>query len=253
MTNDQLAEIARLLRDRNRIDGQIAEIIHRPMTSGHLGEWIASQAFGIELEQSASAKAFDGRFRTGPLSGKTVNVKWYLKREGILDMTDAETLDYYLVMTGSTTGAASSAGSTRPWCIEHVYLFDARRLLAEQRARGVRIGVASSVPNRYWAEAEIYCRRHLPGRQPAPAPLVRASRATEAVPDRHAEVVAEISRVDRHYCPSNATMGTAVRRVQHRPFTRAGRVGRAVQNQRTPSQGRGSRDVTDAPSGWRAL
>jgi hypothetical protein len=27
---------------RNRIDDQIAAIIDRPMTSGHLGEWIAS-------------------------------------------------------------------------------------------------------------------------------------------------------------------------------------------------------------------
>lgn len=156
MTNDLLAEIARLLHERNRIDARIAEIIHRPMTSGHLGEWVASHVFGIELEQSASAKAFDGRFRVGLLSGKTVNVKWYLKREGILDITDAEVLDYYLVMTGPASAVASSAGSTRPWCIENVYLFDAQRLLAEQQARGVRIGVASSVPNRYWAEAEIY-------------------------------------------------------------------------------------------------
>lgn len=156
MTNDELAQIAGLLHERNRIDARIAEVIHRPMTSGHLGEWIASQVFDIELEQSASAKAFDGRFRTGPLSGKTVNVKWYLKREGILDITDAETLDYYLVMTGPTSTAASSAGSTRPWCIETVYLFDAQRLLAEQHARGVALGVASSVPNRFWVEAESY-------------------------------------------------------------------------------------------------
>lgn len=120
MTNDQLSETARLLHERNRIDARIAEIIGRPMTSGHLGEWIASEVFGIELEHSASAKSLDGRFRAGPLHGKTVNVKWYLKREGILDMTDADTLDYYLVMTGPSSAAASSAGSTRPWCIENV-------------------------------------------------------------------------------------------------------------------------------------
>lgn len=156
VTNDQLTEIARLPHERNRIDARIAEITHRPMTSGHLGEWIASRVFGIELEQSASAKAFDGRFSIGPLSGKTVNVKWYLKRDGILDVTDAKTLDYYLVMTGPTSTAASSAGSTRPWCIENVYLFDAQRLVAEQHARDVRIGVASSVPNRFWVDAEIY-------------------------------------------------------------------------------------------------
>lgn len=156
MTNDQLAQIADVLRKRNWIDARIAEIIQRPMTSRHLGEWIASQVFDIELEPSARAMAFDGRFRTGPLRGRSVNVKWYLKREGLLDMTEADALHYYLVMTGPVSAPVSSIGSTRPWCIDSVHLFDARWLLAEQRARGVRIGVASSVPNRFWNDAEIF-------------------------------------------------------------------------------------------------
>jgi hypothetical protein len=39
------------------------------VTAGHLGEWIASVVFDIELESSASAKGIDGRFRSGPLRG----------------------------------------------------------------------------------------------------------------------------------------------------------------------------------------
>lgn len=74
--------------------------------------------------------------QTGTLQGKTVNIKWYLKREGLLDLTAAEVLDYYLVMTGPAGAAASSRGGSRPWRIENVYLFDARRLLADQLARG---------------------------------------------------------------------------------------------------------------------
>jgi hypothetical protein len=151
-----MQRIAELLRGRNGIDAEIAGIIQRPMTSGHLGEWIASQVFDIELEASAVNAAFDGRFRSGSLRGRTVNVKWYLKREGLLDTSESETLDYYLVLAGPPSAASSSRGGTRPWCIQAVFLFDARQLRAEQTARGVRHGVASSVIRQQWADAEIY-------------------------------------------------------------------------------------------------
>jgi hypothetical protein len=55
------------------------------MTAGHAGEWIAAQVFDLELAPSAVMAAYDGHFRTGPLIGKTVNVKWYLKQEGMLE------------------------------------------------------------------------------------------------------------------------------------------------------------------------
>src|SRR5262249_905105 len=126
------------------------------MTSGHLGEWIAAQVFGIELEASAAAAGIDGRFRSGALQGRTVNIKWYLKREGVLDVTDSTVLDYYLVLAGPPSAAVSSRGTTRPWRIEAVFLFDARQLRSEQLARGVKWGVASSVIKLQWAAAEIY-------------------------------------------------------------------------------------------------
>jgi hypothetical protein len=43
--------------------------------------------------------AVDGRFRSGPRRGKTVNVNWYLKHEDLLDMTELPALDYYLVLS----------------------------------------------------------------------------------------------------------------------------------------------------------
>jgi len=156
MNEASIRRIAELLRERNIIDEEIAVITHRPMTSGHLGEWIASQVFNIELEQSAAAAAIDGHFRTGPLQGRTVNAKWYLKREGLLDTSESDQLDYYLVLTGPVAAAATSWGATRPWCIEAVFLFDARQLRAEQTHRGVKRGVASSVLKRQWLVAEIY-------------------------------------------------------------------------------------------------
>jgi hypothetical protein len=125
---DSLERVAVLLRERNAIDAELAQLIQRPMTSGHLGEWIAAQVFDIELETSAAAASIDGRFRAGPLHDRTVNIKWYPKREGLLDTTAAAEPDYYLVLTGPPSAAASSRGTTRPWCIQAVFLFDARQL-----------------------------------------------------------------------------------------------------------------------------
>ncbi|MFI7133930.1 hypothetical protein ACIBQ1_50205 [Nonomuraea sp. NPDC050153] len=156
MSDVDMKQIAALLRERNGIDEKIAAIIQRPMTAGHLGEWIVAQVFGIELETSAVTAAVDGRFTSGPLRGQTVNVKWYLKREGLLDITVRTKPDHYLVLTGPASPAASSRGGTRPWCIESVYLFDAGQLVAELRARGVKIGTASSVRAAQWTAAEIY-------------------------------------------------------------------------------------------------
>ncbi|SNQ49788.1 conserved hypothetical protein [Frankia canadensis] len=154
----ELEQIADLLRQRNAVDERIAAVIGRPMTAGHLGEWIAARVFHVELEQSAVAAAIDGRFTTGPLQGRTVNVKWYLKRENLLDITESAVLDYYLVFTGPTSVAASSRGGTRPWTIAAVYLFDAQRLLDELRARGVKTGTATSVRAAQWESAEIFPR-----------------------------------------------------------------------------------------------
>jgi hypothetical protein len=55
----EIAKIADLLRERNVIDDAIAKIIGRPMTSGHLGEWIAAQIFDIALE----ARSYGARDR----------------------------------------------------------------------------------------------------------------------------------------------------------------------------------------------
>jgi hypothetical protein len=85
-----------------------------------------------------------------------VNVKWYLKREGTLDTTESPALDYYLVLSGPPSAAVSSRDSTRPWRIEAVYLFDARRLRSEQVKRGAKRGVASSITKQQWTAAEIY-------------------------------------------------------------------------------------------------
>ena len=150
-----LKSIAMLLRSRNEIDARIVDIVGRPMVHGHLSDWIAAQIFDIELEPAAN-RAIDGWFRSGPLAGRTVNVKHYTRNEGLLDITESDELDYYLVMTGPRGPATRSAGTHRPWTIEHVHLFDAFDLIASLRAIMRRIGVATSVREEFWKAAEIY-------------------------------------------------------------------------------------------------
>lgn len=111
---DPLAQAAALLRERNAIHAELAWLIQRPMTSGHLSEWIGAQAFDIELEGSDIAAGIDGCFRSGPLLAQTVNIKWYLKREGLLDTAESTALDYYLVLTGPPSAEISSRAQRGP-------------------------------------------------------------------------------------------------------------------------------------------
>src|SRR5713226_8567296 len=151
-----ISRLAALLRRYNAIGDTIAGVIGRPAERGHVGEYIAAHIFDITLERSARKRARDGRFMAGALAGRTVNVKWYGKQEGVLDLHARGAPDYYLALTGPAGSAVSSRGTTRPWVIQSVYLFDARRLLEDLRARGVKIRTGSSVRQAVWTAAEVY-------------------------------------------------------------------------------------------------
>lgn len=155
MTNN-LDRLATLLTEMNSIGNRISEITQRPATIGHTGEYIASKIFDIELEESASSKGIDGHFRSGQFVGKSVNIKWYSKLEYLLDITPQSLPDFYLVMTGPKGQAVSSRGGVRPWLINYVFLFNAAELVIELNARGVKIGIASSVRKHEWQAVEIY-------------------------------------------------------------------------------------------------
>lgn len=156
---DALPELAALVRRKNAIDDAIAALVQRPAQVGHVGEYIASRVFDITLERSATHKDSDGRFQSGPLQGCTVNIKWYLKREGLLDLSAYVAPDhYYLVMTGPKAAPVASIGATRPWVIDYVFLFNAAALChaLTSKPKPVKIGVATSVTKDLWAAAEIY-------------------------------------------------------------------------------------------------
>ena len=151
-----LKQISSLLARRNAIDEKIAALIGRPAISGHVGEWIAQEIFKVKLAKSANRKGFDGRFTGGPLAGQTVNVKWYSKREGLLDINPASVPDNYLVLTGPKAEATTSKGQTRPLVITEVFLFDASALVEQFKVQKSRLGVAASVRQHEWKTARVY-------------------------------------------------------------------------------------------------
>lgn len=153
---EPLPHLASLIRIRNQVEEAITAITQRPAAIGHLGEFIAAQIFQIELVTSASHKSLDGHFTTGSLTGASVNIKWYAKREGLLDITPLALPDYYLVLAGPKSTAMSSRGLSRPWLIDSVYLFRADSLVGTLQEGGVKIGIATSVRSSLWADVELF-------------------------------------------------------------------------------------------------
>ena len=153
---NDLTRLAELIKKRNLLEIEITALIGRPAAIGHIGEYIASRVFHIALETSASYKSIDGRFIDGSLMARTINIKWYGRLEGLLDITPNALPDYYLVLTGLKSGAMSSRGQVRPWTIEQVFLFEAQPLVDDLKRGGVKIGIATSVRQHLWAKAEIY-------------------------------------------------------------------------------------------------
>ena len=153
---ENLGKLAQAIKQKNVADNEIARITGRPAERSHTGEYIVARIFNIALQESAAHKGTDGHFVAGKLAGKTVNIKWYGKQEGILDINPQKLPDLYLVMTGPKSGAMSSRGTTRLWLISYVYLFDAAGLIEILKRRGVKIGIATSVPRESWDKSEIY-------------------------------------------------------------------------------------------------
>jgi hypothetical protein len=154
-----LAQLADLIRQRNENEKKITELISRPAAIGHIGEYIASQIFRIRLAESAAHKGNDGQFKEGALKERTVNVKWYALREGVLDISPEALPEFYLVLTGPKLQATASRGKTRPWNIDFVFFFDAKALVETLLQSGVKIGVATSIREALWKKAEVYPTR----------------------------------------------------------------------------------------------
>lgn len=84
----------------------------------------------------------------------SVNIKWYARQEGVLDLDMSGLSDYYLVLAGPR--GLPARGDARPWLIKSVHLFDSHKLAAAITTRGIRMGIATSVTKAEWERAEVY-------------------------------------------------------------------------------------------------
>jgi hypothetical protein len=146
-----LVDLAALLRERALIGQQITKIIKKAPHAGHIGEFIAARVFDIELHLHAAHPGSDGVFRAGPLAGRSVNVKFYSRWDGLLDVPAHHVPDYILVLTGPAAKAGDT-GPTSNCLIASAFLFDYAALIAA----GVKPIIAASVKKTLWEEARIY-------------------------------------------------------------------------------------------------
>ena len=151
-----LERLADLIRTRNSNEVSITKEIGRPAMLGHIAEHIASRIFDIRLHERADHPGNDGWFQSGPYQGRSVDVKARSRREGFLAIREDCLPDLFLVMTGPKATAGRTAGEPQPWCIEEVYLFEARPLVRELKARRVKIGAATSIRQDVWRAARIH-------------------------------------------------------------------------------------------------
>ena len=150
--NSDLQFLASLLKSRNTVDGKIANIIK-------VIEVSLTTAERTQLDESVSHKDSNGRFTYGPLAGHSVDIQWYIRRDGELNIKPDSLPDYYLVLAGPKSGVATMRSLANPWTIESVFLFDAHKLVEVLRERNVKIGGATSVIAVLWDRAEIYPRQ----------------------------------------------------------------------------------------------
>ncbi len=164
---EDLHTLASFLRIRNVVEAEISRIIGRPAHSGHIGEYVVAAIFDIELMAGASHKAIDGHFRSGPLAGSSVNIKYGSRRDGLLNLgaslDPGDHPDHYLVLTGPNIGAITSKGLSAPWVIRQVFLFESGQLLAKLALKAIRPGVATSIRKELWTDAMIYPETTTPG------------------------------------------------------------------------------------------
>jgi hypothetical protein len=147
---EQLQQLAELIRQRNQIDDAIADILGRPAEKGHISEYIAAIIFDIELCDSKTNPGADGYFRSGALTGRSVEIRYLALNERVLfEKRPKNFADFYLVLTGPYAPAATSKGRKRPFVIEHVFLFEQSTILNLPTK-------SLSIPRDLWTKAEIY-------------------------------------------------------------------------------------------------
>lgn len=151
-----LPRLAELLRARNTVESNLANLLGSSVNLSTVGEHIAATVFGLTRVPSIHHSGFVGTFANQPLHGKTVEVQWHSRREGILHLRPETAPDYFLVLSGPKQESSTARALVNPWIITSVHLFESRELLSALRERGVQIGSHTSVITQLWERAEIF-------------------------------------------------------------------------------------------------
>ena len=136
----------------------MAAIIGKPMEKGNFGEFVAVRIFDIHLNRKAVVKGYDGHFTVGEyrgvsLRGQKVEIKYYTKWNGDLDMKTGDPKPaFYLVITGPPKHEREAKGTPTPWAVESVFLFETEALERVVVPRKDPV----SIKKELWAAAEIY-------------------------------------------------------------------------------------------------
>lgn len=153
-----LTRLAELLRARNTVESNIANLLGNNVQRSTVGEYIAASIFQITLIPSSQHHEFAGIFAAQPLAGQTVDVQWYPRREGSLHVYTEPAPDYYLVLAGPKQESSTVRALVSPWVITSVHLFASSELLLALQERNVQPGPHTSVINQLWERAEIFPR-----------------------------------------------------------------------------------------------
>lgn len=145
MTPDELSDFADALRRRRSADEELSRLLGHPVERWNLCELVAARALDLELARSDPKQGHLGTFRTGPLAGSRVNLRFYRVREPLRPPAPGWDCDYHVVLQGSPD-------AEEPETLQGVYLFDASSFLRELQRGGGRKKEA-------WKEAEVFpCR-----------------------------------------------------------------------------------------------
>ena len=155
-----LPRLAELVRARNTVESNIANLLECDVDLGAVGEKIAASIFGISFIPAATPGQSTGIFTSPTFANKTVDVRWYPRRENMLTIHTDPAPDYTLVLAGPRLDANETRTFVNPWIITSVYLFPMPELLNALRMRGVRVGPRVSVNNQLWEQAEIFPASH---------------------------------------------------------------------------------------------
>lgn len=156
----KLSRLAELLRAHNTVESNIANLLECEVDLGSVGGQIAATIFGIRLIPTSSPNGLVGIFTNQALMGKTVDVRWYPRREGFLSIHTDPAPDYTLVLAGPKLDPNEARALVNPWIITSVYLFRMPDLLNALRARGVRVGPRVSINSHLWEQNEIFPVQH---------------------------------------------------------------------------------------------